>query len=95
MNRMNSTSHLLGRAVAGVFAFAMVAFGIRGSLRAGYQHNDRQHGEKSFDTQVRNAEVVYVEGNDLVLKMENGKIEHLVVPDSDTIHNRWQRSYRA
>jgi hypothetical protein len=32
---------------------------------------------------VRNAEVVYVEGNDLVLKLENGRVEHLVVPDSD------------
>jgi hypothetical protein len=32
---------------------------------------------------VKNAEVVYVEGNDLVLRMDNGKIEHLVVPDSD------------
>jgi hypothetical protein len=26
---------------------------------------------------------VYVEGNDLVLKLENGKVEHLIVPDSD------------
>jgi sortase A len=41
------------------------------------------HGESSFDTQVKNAEVVYVEGNDLVLRLENGRIEHLVVPDSD------------
>ncbi len=37
----------------------------------------------SFDTQVKNAEVVYVEGNDLVLRLESGKIEHLVVPTSD------------
>jgi hypothetical protein len=42
-----------------------------------------QRGESTFDTQVRNAEVVYVEGNDLVLKLEDGKVEHLVVPDSD------------
>jgi hypothetical protein len=42
-----------------------------------------QHGPTSFDTQVKNAEVVYVEGNDLVLKLENGRVEHLVVPDSD------------
>jgi hypothetical protein len=40
-------------------------------------------GQPSSDTQVKNAEVVYVEGNDLVLKLEDGKIEHLVVPDSD------------
>ena len=41
------------------------------------------HGQSSFDTQVKNAEIVYVEGNDLVLKLENGRVEHLVVPDSD------------
>ncbi len=41
------------------------------------------HGQPSFDTQVKNAEIVYVEGNDLVLKLENGRVEHLVVPDSD------------
>jgi sortase A len=40
-------------------------------------------GQPSFDTQVKNAEVVYVEGNDLVLKLENGRVEHLIVPDSD------------
>jgi LPXTG-motif cell wall-anchored protein len=32
---------------------------------------------------VKNAEIVYVQGNDLVLKLEGGKVEHLVVPDSD------------
>jgi hypothetical protein len=41
------------------------------------------HGQPSFDTQVKNAEIVYVEGNDLVLKLENGRIEHLIVPSSD------------
>ncbi len=41
------------------------------------------HGDKSFDTQVKNAEVVYVEANNLVLRFENGKVEHLIVPDSD------------
>ncbi len=41
------------------------------------------HGQPAFDTQVKNAEIVYVEGNDLVLKLENGRAEHLVVPDSD------------
>jgi hypothetical protein len=42
-----------------------------------------RNGVPSFNTEVRNAQVVYVEGNDLVLKLENGKVEHLVVPDSD------------
>jgi hypothetical protein len=42
-----------------------------------------QHGTPTYSTEVKNAEIVYVQGNDLVLKLENGKIEHLVVPDSD------------
>jgi hypothetical protein len=41
------------------------------------------HGQPSYDTKVKNAEIVYVEGNDLVLKLENGRVEHLIVPDSD------------
>jgi hypothetical protein len=42
-----------------------------------------RHGPAQYDTTVKNAEVVYVEGNDLVLRVDNGKIEHLVVPDTD------------
>jgi hypothetical protein len=41
------------------------------------------HHYPSYKTDVRNAKVVYVEGNNLVLKLENGKVEHLIVPDSD------------
>jgi sortase A len=41
------------------------------------------HGQPSFETKVKNAEIVYVEGNDLVLKLENGRVEHMIVPDSD------------
>jgi hypothetical protein len=43
-----------------------------------------QHGILAYNTEVRDAKVVYVEGNDLVLKLESGKVEHLIVPDSDT-----------
>lgn len=42
-----------------------------------------RHGESSYETKVKNAQVVYVEGNDLVLKLENGKVEHMVVPASE------------
>ena len=45
-----------------------------------------RHGPSAFDTQVRNAEVIYVEGNDLVIKVENGRVEHLIVPDTDKFH---------
>ena len=80
MNTMNRMSRLLGRGAAGVFVFALVAIG---AWAQDTTTKTVQHGASSFDTQVKNAEVVYVEGNDLILKLEDGNIEHLVVPDSD------------
>jgi hypothetical protein len=41
------------------------------------------HGVPTYSTEVKNAEIVYVQDNNLVLKLENGKVEHLVIPDSD------------
>jgi len=79
MNLFKKTS-LLGTA-AGAIVLALVAFGT--AIAQDSTVTTIQHGPSSFDTQVKNAEVVYVEGNDLVLKLENGRVEHLVVPDSD------------
>jgi hypothetical protein len=42
-----------------------------------------RHHASTYQTEVRNARIVYVEGNDLVLRTEDGKVEHLTVPDSD------------
>lgn len=41
-------------------------------------------GQSNVTTQVERAEVVYVSGNDLVVKMENGEVRHLTVPDNVT-----------
>lgn len=65
---------------AGLLMLAGAAIGVRAQDTT---TTTVRHGEKSFDTQVKNAEVVYVEGNNLVLRVEGGKIEHLIVPDSD------------
>ncbi|MGA2097083.1 MAG: hypothetical protein ABSH39_12345 [Candidatus Acidiferrum sp.] len=80
MNTQSRMSRWFGRAVAGAFALAMASTGAWGQDTS---VTTIQHGAPSFETQVRNAEVIYVEGNDLVLKLENGRVEHLVVPDSD------------
>jgi hypothetical protein len=42
-----------------------------------------RHEAPKYETEVRNARIVYVEGNDLVLRLENGTVEHLIVPDED------------
>jgi len=72
--------HFINKA-AGAILMAIVAFG----TAAGQDSTVKTltNGQPYFDTQVTNAEVVYVEGNDLVLKLEDGKVEHLVVPDTD------------
>jgi hypothetical protein len=85
MSSLNRTSRWMGR-IAATFAFATVAFGIFPSQVHAQDTTTTtvRHGETSYDTEVRNAEVVYVEGHDLVLKLQDGQVEHLVVPESDT-----------
>jgi hypothetical protein len=70
--------------------FALGAIGalilVSSPLRAAAQDTTTtsvQPGTPTLETAVRNAQVVYVEGNDLVLKLDDGKVEHLRVPDSD------------
>jgi hypothetical protein len=80
MINLNVTPRIFIHRAATVAILAMVSMG---AWAQDTTTTTIRHGEKSYDTEVRNAEVVYVEGNDLVLKLENGKVEHLVVPDSD------------
>lgn len=83
MNHLKKMGGLMTRAIGCVITFAVIAIGVWAQDTS---VTTVQHGPSSFDTQVRNAEVVYVEGNDLILKLENGRLEHLVVPDSDKFH---------
>jgi sortase A len=79
MNLFNKAS-FLGKG-AGAFVLGILALGTAAAQDSTV--TTVAHGQSSFDTQVKNAEVIYAEGNDLVLKLENGRVEHLVVPDSD------------
>jgi hypothetical protein len=83
MNHLKKKSGLMTRATGCGIACAVIAIG---AWAQDTSVTTVQHGPSSFDTQVRDAEIVYVEGNDLVLKLENGRVEHLVVPDSDKFH---------
>jgi hypothetical protein len=75
---VTSRSFIYRAAAAAIVAMVTMGAWAQDTTTATYRH-----GEKSYTTEVRNAEVVYVAGHDLVLKQEDGKIEHLVVPDSD------------
>jgi hypothetical protein len=83
MNSFNTFRSLVARAGAYLFVCAAVA---ALAWSQDVSTSTVQHGPSSFETNVRNAEVVYVEGNDLVIKVENGRLEHLVVPDTDKFH---------
>jgi hypothetical protein len=66
-------------------AAAMLVFAMTASLAVAQDTTTTtvKHGTPAMSTQVRNAEVVYVSGDDLVLKLDNGKVEHLSVPASE------------
>jgi hypothetical protein len=66
---------------AGAILLAILAFGAAAAQDS--TTTTTNDGQPSVATQVTNGEVVYVEGSDLVVKLEDGKIEHFVVPDGD------------
>jgi LPXTG-motif cell wall-anchored protein len=41
----------------------------------------RQSGQQSVKTEVRSGEIVYVSGNDVVLKMDTGEVKHFNIPN--------------
>ena len=68
---------------AGALAFAI------GTASAWAQDNTAtsiRHGEPSVSTAVKDATIVYVEGNNLVLRLQNGQVEHLIVPFDEKFH---------
>ena len=70
--------HLLGLLWTGIICLGFAA----GFMAQDTTKTDVKHGVASKEVQVQRAEVVYVSGNDLVVKMENGEVRHVTVPDS-------------
>lgn len=77
MNSMMNQTRLLALPALSVMVLTLAA---RGAWAQDTTTTSIRHGEPEIATQVRNATIVYVEGNNLVLKLENGKVEHLIVP---------------
>jgi hypothetical protein len=80
MNRSINNSRLFFLRAVSAVAFTLVAAVAHAQDTT---TTSVRHGDPAFESNVRNAEIVYVEGNDLVLKLENGKVEHLIVPSSE------------
>ncbi len=83
MTRSMTKASLLALRTFGAIALTLVAIGARAQDTTS---TSVRHGEPSISTDVRNATIVYVEGNNLVLKLEDGKVEHLVVPFDEKFH---------
>lgn len=80
MNRFIKNTHLSALHLLGAVALTLVA------PLASAQDTTTTHrnpGVSQYQADVRNAQIVYVEGNDLVLKLKDGKVEHLVVPSNE------------
>jgi hypothetical protein len=80
MKYLRTTANIVFRHVLYAITFATLTAGVWAQDTS---TTSVHHHYPSYKTDVRNAKVVYVEGNDLVLRLENGKVEHLIVPDSD------------
>jgi hypothetical protein len=81
--KMNIKSNIRNASIFHVLTVALFAMPVIAAFAQDATTTAIRHGAPSFETTVRNAEVVYVEGNDLVLKLEDGKVEHLVVPSNE------------
>jgi hypothetical protein len=77
MKRFMKDTRLSALHLLGAVALTMVA---ASASAQDTTTTDRRPGVSQYQAAVRNAQIVYVEGNNLVLKLEDGKIEHLVVP---------------
>ena len=77
-----SRSMMRGLLVGGVVCFASF-----GSAMAQVQTSQSvTHGEPTHDVKIERGEVEYVSGNNMIVKMENGELEHFSnVPDSATV----------
>jgi hypothetical protein len=83
MNYITHKSRLFTLQALGAAAFTLAVCGAQAQDTT---TSTIRHGEPSYETRVRNAQIVYVEGNDIVLKLEDGKVEHIVVPPDEKFH---------
>jgi hypothetical protein len=79
-----SDKRIFQRAVFGMI-LACLALAASGFAQDTSTTGSYQSGRATVTTEVKSAEVVYVSGNDVVVKMDDGQIKHAVVPDDKKI----------
>src|SRR4051812_1835011 len=77
--------NLLRRSLQLAMASSLICMGMVVGVRAqDTSSTTTSKGQSSNDVQIRSGEVVYVSGNDLVVKTENGQLKHFTVPEGAT-----------
>jgi hypothetical protein len=83
MNRLDT--RIFQQAVFGTI-LACLALAASGAAQDNTSTGSYQSGQATVTTQVKSAQIVYVSGNDVVVKMDDdGQVKHVVVPDSAKI----------
>jgi hypothetical protein len=77
---MNSRRFLQALFAAGLVCLAMTLSAIAQDTT----QTTTSSGQATKETQVRSGEVVYVSGNDLVVKTDDGQVKHFTVPEGAT-----------
>src|SRR5437899_7268598 len=78
---MNSPRRLLQTLFAGSLICLAIALTVAAQDTS---QTTTSSGPVSKETQVRSGEVVYVSGNDLVVKTDDGQVKHIKVPEGAT-----------
>jgi LPXTG-motif cell wall-anchored protein len=76
----NSRQRSIFRAALCTLACALITAGVRAQ---DVSTTTTHHGASMYDTAVRNGTVIYVSGNELVVRLSDGVVEHFVVPESE------------
>lgn len=80
--QVSNRQEFIFRAAMCTLACALLSAGVRAQ---DVSEQTVKKGEASYETTVKSGTVVYVSGNDLVVRMDsNGAIEHFTVPDTAT-----------
>jgi len=69
------------RAALCTFGCAMLSSGVRAQDTS---TTTTHKGASTYETQMKSGTVVYVSGNNLVVKGANGEVKHLVIPEGET-----------
>jgi LPXTG-motif cell wall-anchored protein len=67
--------------LSGVIVLGLLCSGMACVAQDTQTTTTRQSGQQTVKTEVRSGEIVYVSGNDVVVKLDTGEVKHFLIPD--------------